>query len=140
MDEIAFNYEGWARKVKKRNFLLFLWAQKFITHTNIQIHVTGSIFIVNWFFLNAPNNDLHQRTIYSIYWITKKDLFTTERSPPPNNGNHVCTSYTLWRTGTAMHYPNWVGIDIYVRLVYNGREKLLCTCPRNFPQGCSKQV
>ena len=32
------------------NFLSFLAVQKFIAYTNIQIHVTGSIFIVNYLF------------------------------------------------------------------------------------------
>ena len=47
-------------KSQKRNFLLFLAAPKFIAHTNIQIHVTGLIFIIHWFFLNAPNDVLYQ--------------------------------------------------------------------------------
>ena len=37
-------------KCKKFHFLPFPAAQKIITYTNIQIHVTCSIFIVNWFF------------------------------------------------------------------------------------------
>ena len=37
-------------KSQKLHFLLFLAAQKFTAHTNIQIHVTVSIFILNWFF------------------------------------------------------------------------------------------
>ena len=59
---------GWNNRNSRRlslkrqslNFLLFLAAQKFIAHTNIQIHVTGSIFIMTRFFLNAPNNVLYQ--------------------------------------------------------------------------------
>ena len=49
-------------KSAKFHFLPFLAAQKFIAHTNIQIHVTNSIFIVNFFclFFNARNNVLHQ--------------------------------------------------------------------------------
>ena len=43
-------------KSPKFNFLSFLAAEKFIPHTNIQIHVKGSIFILIWFFLNARNN------------------------------------------------------------------------------------
>ena len=37
-------------KSPKFYFLPFLAVQKFITYTNIQIYVTGSIFNVNWFF------------------------------------------------------------------------------------------
>ena len=45
-------------KSPKLNFLPFLAAQKFIAHTNIQIHARDAIFIINGFFLNACNNVL----------------------------------------------------------------------------------
>ena len=46
-------------KNPKFYFLLFLAVQKFIAQTNIKIHITGSIFIINWFFLYAHNNVLY---------------------------------------------------------------------------------
>ena len=45
------NSHRFCLKSWKSNIWPFLAAQNFIAHTNIQIHVTGSIFIVNWFFL-----------------------------------------------------------------------------------------
>ena len=51
------NWRWLGLKSPKFNLLPFLAAQKFIPHTNIRIHVTSSIFIVTWFFLNARNND-----------------------------------------------------------------------------------
>ena len=57
----------------KFHFLAFLAAQKFIAHTNIHIHVTGSIFSVNWFFLNAPNNVLYQNQ-YQLKLLKKTYL------------------------------------------------------------------
>ena len=35
-------------------------SSKFIVYTNIRKYVTGSIFIVIWFFFNARNNVLYQ--------------------------------------------------------------------------------
>ena len=49
----GWNNPNWGRlglKSLKLHFLSFLAAQKLVAHTNIQIHVTGSIFIVNVFF------------------------------------------------------------------------------------------
>ena len=60
MDEITLTHTGWAWKVQNLFFLTFLGAQKFIAYTNIQIHVMHSIFIINWFFLNACKNVLYQ--------------------------------------------------------------------------------
>ena len=45
---------------KFNHIFSFLGAQKFIAYTNIQIHVTRSIFIENWCFLNAHNNILYE--------------------------------------------------------------------------------
>ena len=45
-------------KSQQNHFLLFLPSQKFIIHTNIQIHAKGSIFIAKTIVLNAPNNVL----------------------------------------------------------------------------------
>ena len=47
-------------KSQQNHFLLFLPYQKFIIHTNIQIHAKGSIFIAKTIVLNAPNNVLDQ--------------------------------------------------------------------------------
>ena len=59
MDEIT-NSGRLGLKSPKFHFLPFLAAQKFIAHRNIQIHVTGLIFILNLYFLNARNNVLYQ--------------------------------------------------------------------------------
>ena len=57
------NCPNWGRlglKNPKLHFRAISGSSKIIAYTNIQIHVTRSIFIVNWFFLNARNNVLYQ--------------------------------------------------------------------------------
>ena len=59
LDEITLTHAGWAWKLQKFIFCHF-WEFKFIAYTHIQIHVTGSIFIVNWFLLNICKDVLYQ--------------------------------------------------------------------------------
>ena len=59
MDEITLTEAGLAWKVQNF-FFAISGILKIIAYTNIQIYVTLSIFIVNWFFLNARNNVLCQ--------------------------------------------------------------------------------
>ena len=59
MDEITLTEAGWPEKSKTSLFAIS-GSSKFIVHTNIQIHVTGSIFTVIEFFLNPRNNVLYQ--------------------------------------------------------------------------------
>ena len=59
----GWNNPNWGRlglKNPKLHFLAISASSKFIAYTNIQVHVTRSIFIVNWFFLNACNNVFYQ--------------------------------------------------------------------------------
>ena len=56
MDEITLTEAAWAWKIQNFtfNFRAISGSSKIITYKNIQIHVRGSISIVNWFFsLNA---------------------------------------------------------------------------------------
>ena len=61
-------------KSPKFHFLPFLWAQKFIAYTNIQIHVTHSIFIiflkmlVTMSSIRINNNWNYQQTIILVLW------------------------------------------------------------------------
>ena len=61
----GWNNPNWGRlslKNSKLHFFAISGSSKFITCTNIQIHVTRPIIIVNWFFVvgNARNNILYQ--------------------------------------------------------------------------------
>ena len=69
-------------KSLKLNFLPFLAAQKIIVHTNIQIHITGSIFIVNLYFfilvtmssIRINNNWNYQKMLITESTIKKCSL------------------------------------------------------------------
>ena len=58
---MVWNNPNWGRlglKSPRFHFFGISGSSKFIAYTNIQIYVTGSIFIVINFFLNARNNVL----------------------------------------------------------------------------------
>ena len=77
-------------KSPKFHFLPFLAAQKFIAYTNIQIHVTRLIFIVNWFFLKARNNVLYQNQ-YQLKFPKNANYCLNPQSTIPISGSSIKT-------------------------------------------------
>ena len=77
MDEITLRQVG--PEKSKFSFFAISGSSKIIAYTNIQIHVTRSILIVNWFFLKCSEQCLLSQSITIVK--SKKHLFMGQRSP-----------------------------------------------------------
>ena len=94
MDEITLT--GWAWKIQNFIFLPFLAVQIFIAHMNIQIHVTGSIFIVIFFKCSWQCPPSESITIE----ITPKDANYHHVSP---SGYHTRQFFFIMRFYAIVH-------------------------------------